>query len=572
MRLLILICILTSSLVPTQEKPNEFEELAIGYVNQGKLTQAAEIYSKAGYAYWNGGNSAQAEQVFQKAYDLFSSQGNILASIAVGNNLGLIYLDKANYSKAYSAFSNVLKFARKTNNNNEVYNALINFGMAAYELSSYSNAISAANEALILAKEQNQLKHIGKCYSLLAECYEKMGDGTNAYKYFELYTSIDNDIKLKELQDVKQMSVEEISKANQTKRVAEIELRIKKGELKLTKDSLTVSERISYQRKMQVELRNEQLRKKEIQLRYELYLRRTLITGIGITVLFVLIIGFFLKQKLSDNRTLTQQRNKLDIQNKKIIDSIHYGNRIQQAMLPDIKKIESRFSTSVIFKPKDIVSGDFYWYHEVEMDNTVYLFVALVDCTGHGVPGAFMSMIGHRLLSEVVIQRKIYQPSQVLHEMNDCLRKELDQNSQKSTDGMDMAFCRITIENGQYTQLVFAGAKRPILLFKKNSNQLSVIEGDRYSIGGYMYTDNKLFTNTMFDIEHGDMVIMYSDGIIDQQNSDRNRFGTSRLISIIQDNTNEPISKISKLIEEAFDNFKKLEDQRDDATLMGFRL
>jgi serine phosphatase RsbU (regulator of sigma subunit) len=561
------------------ETINEFEELANGYANQGKLAQAAEFYSKAGYAYWNKGNNTRAALSFQKSYDLFSKQGNILASITVGNNLGLIYLDDEKYSNAYTAFANVLMYTRKTKNTDGIFNAIINLGTVAFELASFNDAISKATEALGLAREMNNLRSIAKCYSLLAESYEKMGDASNAYKYFELYSSVDQKIKMQEMDNVKQMSAEEVNKAQEKKRVTEIELKIKKGELKLTQDSLTVTARLAYERQMQVELRNEQLKKKEIQLRYELHIRRSLILVITLTVFFLLILGFLLRQKLNDNKTLrrqkeeiTQQRNKLDVQNKKITDSIHYGLRIQQAMLPDMNELYKRFETFVLYRPKDIVSGDFYWFYEIETENIVYRFIALADCTGHGVPGAFMSMIGHRLLSEVVVARKIYQTSLVLEEINKHLRKELDQDNKKSMDGMDVALCRLMLRNGVYEELVFAGAKRPILVYNRDANKLHSMDGDRKGIGGFLSGDAKSFTDQTVRMQTGDMLFLYSDGIIDQQNSGRNRFGTQRFTSAIQEHIQKPMVDMKTAIEKAFDFYIDTEEQRDDITVIGLRL
>lgn len=562
-----------------QEKHNDFEVLANGYYNQGKTTQAAEFYSKAGYAYWNNGNKSKAAIAFQKAYDLFATQGNVSASIAVGNNLGIIYMDEEKYASAQTAFSNVLNFARKSKNTVEIFNALINVGTGNFEIASYSNAISNATEALSLAREMSNLKSLAKCYSLLAESYEKIDDTGNAYKYFELYASIDKKIKSQEMEDVKQMSADEINKAQENKRVTEIELKIKKGELKLTQDSLGVSERIAFQRQMQVELRNEQLKKKEIQLRYEMQLRQTLILGIVFTVLFLLVLGFFLKQRLSDNKKLrqqkeeiTEQRNKLGIQNKKITDSIYYGLRIQQAMLPELSELQKRFETFIIYRPKDIVSGDFYWFYETVSDSVTHRFIALADCTGHGVPGAFMSMIGQRLLFEIVAERKIYQPSEVLEAINYVLRKELDQDNKKSIDGMDVAFCRITLRNGLYEELTFAGAKRSIFLHKSGDEQLTPIEGDRKGIGGFFTGDTKTFTNKTMDFKKGDTLILYSDGIIDQHNSKRDRFGTRRFSQILTDHRTEPLTSIKTALENSFDSYTEPEEQRDDITVIGLRL
>jgi serine phosphatase RsbU (regulator of sigma subunit) len=563
----------------SQDNINDFEELANGYFNQGKTAQAAEFYNKAGYAYWNRGNNTKALNAFQKAYDIFSGQGNIKASIAVGNNLGLIYLDEEKYANAHSAFTNVLAFARKTKNTLEIYNSLINVGTVAFELSSYNEAIAHTSEALVLAKEMSSLKALAKCYSLMAESYDKINDASNAYKYFELYSSIDKKIKAQEMENVMQTSAEEINRAHETKRITEIELKIKKGELKLTQDSLGVAERLAYERQMQVELRNEQLKKKELQLRYELHLRRTLITGIIIVGLFLIILGYFLWQKLKDNRTLklqkeeiTLQRNTLDVQNKKITDSIHYGLRIQQAILPDLNELYKRFDAFVIYRPKDIVSGDFYWFYELESENITTRFIALADCTGHGVPGAFMSMIGHRLLTEIVIERKTHEPSQVLDAINFHLRKALDQDNKQSVDGMDIAFCKIILRNGEYDELVFAGAKRPVMIYKRDEKKLTIVEGDRKGIGGFLSKENKVFTDKTIKITRGDSLFLYSDGIIDQPNTQRDRFGTTRFSKLINDNIDQPMSNIKTAIENTFDIYMKPEEQRDDVTIVGLNL
>lgn len=562
-----------------QENTNDFEVLANGYVNQGKQSQAAEFYSKAGYAYWNKSNKSKAEFAFQKAYDLFSAQQNISASIAVGNNLGVIYMDDEKYFNAHTAFNNVLSFARKTKNTTEIFNALINSGTASFELASYKEAINNAFEATTLAKEMNSLKSLAKSYSLLAESYEKIDDSSNAYKYFELYASIDKKIKSQEIEDVKQLSAEEIYKAQENKRVTEIELKIKKGELKLTQDSLGVSERLAYERQMQVELRNEQLKKKEIQLLYERQLRRTLILGIIFIIFFILILGYFLRQRLIDNKKLTrqkaeitEQRNTLGVQNKKITDSIYYGLRIQQAMLPELSELQKHFDTFIIYRPKDIVSGDFYWFYETKIGDVINRFIALADCTGHGVPGAFMSMIGQRLFFEIVAERKIYQPSQILAAIDDVLRKELDQDNKKSIDGMDVAFCRFEIKNGEYQSLTYAGAKRSIFIHKENEDHLTSIPGDRKGIGGFFSSEDKTFTDKEFAINRGDTLFLYSDGIIDQHNSNRDRYGTNRFSEIITSHLKDPIITIKNAIENSFDSYTEPEEQRDDITVIGLRL
>jgi serine phosphatase RsbU (regulator of sigma subunit) len=301
--------------------------------------------------------------------------------------------------------------------------------------------------------------------------------------------------------------------------------------------------------------------------------------GILITAIFLLILGILLFQKFRDNKTLrlqkeeiTLQRNILDVQNKKITDSIHYGLRIQQAMLPNIDEIRSIFQTMIIYKPKDIVSGDFYWFYKIIKKDITEVFLAVIDCTGHGVPGAFMSMIGHRLLTEIVVEQKNYQPSIILEEIDQKLKIELHQDNNKSMDGMDVAFCRVTISPNQETRLIFAGAKRPLYIQRKTESEILILEGNHKSIGGYKSKTDNPFTDKTSTLNTGDRIFMFTDGIIDQQNQFRDRFGSTRLNSLITEGFKEPLSKTKENIEVSLDNFRGTEDQRDDITIVGLQI
>ncbi|NJK84959.1 MAG: SpoIIE family protein phosphatase [Bacteroidales bacterium] len=154
---------------------------------------------------------------------------------------------------------------------------------------------------------------------------------------------------------------------------------------------------------------------------------------------------------------------------------------IQQAMLPDETMLKEYFNPFIIYRPKDIVSGDFYWFSPGF--NGKY-FIAVVDCTGHGVPGAFMSMIGNRLLSEIVNERKIEDPKQVLEFLNDEIRLALRQEKTDNNDGMDISFCSFEKQARIELKMIFSGAKRTAYIINQNSGGLISLKGDRKSIGG----------------------------------------------------------------------------------------
>ncbi len=555
-----------------QETINEFEILANNYYQQGKLLEAAEFYNKAGYAYWNKSQKLLATQAFEKAFKIFQSTNNTIACITISNNLGLIYTELDKYSNALTAFNNTLQYARKAKNSQEIFNALINIANVEVDAGNYQSAIGHVKEALPIATELNNLRLLAKCYSLLTESYDKLGDSKNAYKFFELYSTTDKKIKQQEIELLKNMSQEEINKAHEQKRITEIELKIKKGELKLTQDSLFVAERIALQRQIEINKKTAELEQKELQLKYERNLRRI------ITISFIIVLGllasitFMLIRIQRQKKEITLQRNQLNIQNKNITDSLHYGLRIQQAMLPSLADLNDKFETFLIYKPKDIVSGDFYWFRKVQYNQLNYLFIAVVDCTGHGVPGAFMSMIGNRLLNEIIALRQKIQPSEILYLLNDAIAAELHQTSSHTTDGMDIALCRILeIGNNKY-ELVFAGAKRPLILYSNTDKQFQIVEGNLLSIGNIWRNTPKTFTEKHFQINKNDAIILYTDGIVDQPNRQRQKFGSHRLLNIIESNMNQSFEILEKNFLNAFESFRENEPLRDDVTLFGLRI
>lgn len=555
-----------------QNVENDFEILADGYRQQGKTAQAAEYYNKAGYAYWNRGQKERAASAFEKALTIFEQANNMVACLTLNNNLGLIYSETEKYQKAEKSFLNALRYARLLKNSTEIFNALINLANVEIEMESYPLALQHAKEALNIALEQNNLKNIAKCYSLLAESYEKMGDSKNAFRYFELYSATDKKIKQQEMELIKNMSAEEVNKAQMAKKLAEIELRIKKGELKLTQDSLMVTEKIALQRQMEISLKTAQLEQKELQLRYEKNIRRFITAGFLIVVAFLAAVIFMLVRIKKQKEEIVRQRNELNIKNRNITDSIFYGQRIQNAMLPDLNQIRDEFDTSLLFWPKDIVSGDFYWHHQVTANQLRYHFFAVVDCTGHGVPGAFMSMIGNRLLNEIIGVRNKIQPAEILYQLNLLLISELHQTATHTIDGMDIALCRILKVDDTHYELVFAGAKRPIIIYRHQQKESNIIDGDPISIGNLKQKNPKSYSEKHLLLSSNDTILMYSDGLTDQPNPQRSKFGTPRLINIVNECLVTSHDTFMVHLQNSLESFKQNEPQRDDITIMAVGL
>jgi serine phosphatase RsbU (regulator of sigma subunit) len=232
------------------------------------------------------------------------------------------------------------------------------------------------------------------------------------------------------------------------------------------------------------------------------------------------------------------------------------------------------FENFIIYRPKDVVSGDFYWFSHIPIKNNkpAKEIIAIVDCTGHGVPGAFMSMIGSRMLSEIVNERGITNPSKILIELNKMLNFVLHQDSTENFDGMDVALCTIEkVSNNKYS-ICFAGANRPISYYKKENLKIENIKGNRKYIGGFLPDIDENFQEHSFVLETGDCLFLYTDGLTDQNNEFNKKFTTGRFETILVSNIEKPMIKIEKNLEDAFDSFKGDVLQRDDVTVVGIRL
>jgi serine phosphatase RsbU (regulator of sigma subunit) len=201
------------------------------------------------------------------------------------------------------------------------------------------------------------------------------------------------------------------------------------------------------------------------------------------------------------------------------------------------------------------------------------MFIAVVDCTGHGVPGAFMSMIGIRMLDEIVNDRKIYSPSQILETLNDLLRNALKQEQTDNNDGMDLSICRLEKLGNGKVEMTYSGAKRPIYIGRNSKLDIEVLEPDRKSIGGYQPAKRFIeFTNHVSTLEKGDMIYLFSDGLVDQNDPYRKKFGRARLECIIKSFISEIPEQQKTILESKIDEFIKDEAQRDDITLIGVKI
>ncbi|MBV6511196.1 MAG: Regulator of RpoS [Ignavibacteriaceae bacterium] len=274
--------------------------------------------------------------------------------------------------------------------------------------------------------------------------------------------------------------------------------------------------------------------------------------------------------RVKNHLEFSQAKKKLKIQyeesvlqNKFITDSINYAKRIQTAILPSAEDFQNLFPDSfLLFLPKDIVSGDFYWCGEHEGKK----IVAVADCTGHGVPGAFMSMIGNTLLNDIVYAKQITIPDNILAQLDSGIIDELNKDLHEGTlDGMDISVCMI---DQQIEKIYYAGAYRP--LYYQYNGEFFEVKGTKKSIG-----DNRksvVFELHEIPFQKNLLLYLFSDGFTDQNDSEGKKFGSGKLKQILSEHADKAIQEQFQILHKAFLEHKSSEAQRDDVTFLGIRI
>jgi PAS domain S-box-containing protein len=276
-------------------------------------------------------------------------------------------------------------------------------------------------------------------------------------------------------------------------------------------------------------------------------------------------IGYDITEKKNSERKLIEQNEKLTEQNKNITSSIVYAKRIQESILQTPEFIKSIFNESfLLYKPKDIVSGDYYWFYE----NENFKYAAAIDCTGHGVPGAMMSMVANSAFKEVFLNKKVTDPGSILQALDEELEKSFSKNcNEPFNDGMDVSLIQISKLTNE---LKFSGAFRSIIV--ANTEGLTEFRGSRYPLGFYSGI-NKVFETTNVQLQKGDCVFLYTDGYVDQFGGENNKkLNKVNFKELIKTASEMQMDEQEAFLEYSFNNWKQDEEQTDDVLVIGIKI
>lgn len=274
------------------------------------------------------------------------------------------------------------------------------------------------------------------------------------------------------------------------------------------------------------------------------------------------ILEFEVKER---TREVLDQKNVIEIKNREVTESLHYAKRIQAAILPDIKKInQSLQDLFILYLPKDIVSGDFYSF--AQRDEKI--IVAAADCTGHGVAGAFMSMIGTALLNQIVNEKGITEPSEILTQLNDGIVTSLKQRESEMNEGMDIALCTI---NNKSKTLQYSGANRPLWIIR--NNEFQYYKPNKIPIGGQQYNKTDGFMQHNITLEQGDSIYLFSDGYVDQFGGDLGKkFMTKKFRELLLSIQHLSMNEQKEYLLNTLIKWQGKHDQVDDILVIGIKI
>lgn len=521
-------------------------------VNTEEIEFSIDSLNNEARKVWKNEHFDNAASLLVQVLQLNQAMDNKKAIAKTCNKLGFMYLRISDDSRAYSYFKNALEIVKqKKLKCNTIYTQL-NLAYVSLQQDDADRMLIYLNDILSTVFSTGDSSLIKRTYGLTALYYEKVGESDKALDYYRKYEEITYAIFEKHRSTFWRNNWKDI---------------ILDSETNLLDD------------KIKFALHYLQLKEKDARFLQVQKVKNILTSGIVVNVIILIVLFYLLIDRIRDNKTLNHknieieqqkeellaQKDKLSNQNKNITASINYALTIQNASLPSKNVIAKGLDFGIFYKPKDIVSGDFYWYHEI-FDECK--FIAVVDSTGHGVPGAFMSLIGIQLLNEIVIEKGIHEPAQILDYLNKGLSKALKQHTSENEDGMDVCLCKIE-KKTDFTKIVFAGAKRPLYYYSIGNNSFETIQGNSSSTGGrYAKKDNIEYKQTELNVLTGDCIVLSSDGIIDQPVLYNKKYGSQRLLETIKANVSFPAEVQIKQLITDFSLALGEEVQRDDISVM----
>ena len=507
------------------------------------------VYLILGNVYYDSQNLDSAKYYYNLCKETSQQTNDKRMFLAAIGNIGNIAIDQRDFNVALICNHLILQEYKKLGIPTEI---AVSYGSLAdlhKDMKDYKNAVKYYDSALVFTKQIQSADDFIYNYKGLSETYEMMGNDKEAFKYYKLY----------------RLWNDSVNNNQNSKKISEMELDFRYKSEQREKDLIQKNKDAITQEK----------------IKQQKYIIWAAVLG-GLCL--VIFLGFTIKSNIEKKKTnkqlqvfndeISEQKNIIEQKNHEITDSITYASRIQQGVIPDEEELKRLLPQHfVFFKPRDIVSGDFYWACKVKSKtnpNSKRTVVAVVDCTGHGVPGAFMSLVGNTLLNQTIGRSAIETPAQALDYINAQLPKTIKSKSSTGTikDGMEIAMCDFHFDT---LTMYFAGANSNMYLVR--NGQIQIYKGDKQPIGESLSGTITNYSNQVISLQKNDCVYLISDGYADQFGGEKGKkFKYKPLENLFCSIADKDVKEQREVLAKAFDDWKSHHEQVDDVLIMGIKI
>lgn len=573
-------------------------------------------------------NNRESLDYYFRALERYQNDKNEMGQAQVYNNIGLIYMAEKKYDLADEAYHNSIKIYKVLDKQRKIGATLSNLGKNAMLQKDFAKAREYYNEYHTIAEKLNDKSSQSSNFTNLAGIEKETGNFDKALQYYFKAIELTDELGIIHDKDRMYLGIAEtyLDKQNY-KSAAEwfskyITLRDSVFNIEKASQMNELERKFQSERKQkEIEIQQEQLKRQQAEIDIQAQIsekqrfqRNAFIVGFVLSIFIVILVFRSYLQKKRTNKILAQQKDEIEAQrdqltvmnnelsqkndeisaqrdeiesqrdllmirknqiekiHRELTDSIQYAKRIQGAIMPTSEQLDGIFKEYfLMFRPRDIVSGDFYWAAR----RGDWIIFCVADCTGHGVPGAFMSMLGISFLNEIVKNEKITRTSDALNELRGLIiasLKQKDSYTQENLlssvkDGMDIALCAL---NTVTLEMQFSGANNPCWIVKSNK-ELTELPSDSMPVA--IHTVMTGFTETSVQLEKGDMIYLMSDGFQDQfGGKSGKKFMRKKLRELLTENSALSCSDQLQLLNRQFDEWHKGYPQVDDVTVFGIRL
>lgn len=548
--------------IKINEELKNNENLGYTYMNIGVIYRDLKDYDKAIFYY-------------DKSLKIRLKEDNQIALSDAYNSFGILYRRMKQHDKALDFYHKSLEISTVLNDRENIAQSNNNIGVINMLDKNFDTAKMYYKKAFDIYKELGIESGIARFHSNMSKLHEFKGDVSKAIAESEISYQIQSNIGRRKdmLEEARQLSDLHEKNNNYKKALSYYKIYINLRDSVFSESSLNDVA----QKEMQFEFdkkiladslsRAEEEKIQQIEYQQELNEQKTFLYGGGFMLLLVLIFSgiIFNRLKITNKQknVIEQQKLIVEEKNKEITDSINYAKRIQTAILPSIDKIREELPQSfVYYQPKDIVAGDFYWFTK----KANKILIAVADCTGHGVPGAMVSVVCHNALNRAVGDFNLVNPAKILDKTAELVIEAFKKNNEDVKDGMDISLCSFDLENNK---LEYAGAINSLFYIRENN--LTEIKGDKQPIG--QYAEIKPFTNHSIDLLPNDKFYLFSDGYPDQFGGEKGKkFMYKKFRDLILEISNNEFSKQEGKLEKEFHNWKEDLEQVDDVCVIGVKI